>query len=100
MLITFGESGEQIRANANLLEIDLKGVEILDLSPSSQFFSENESYDIFSPAEVERAPLTHTIIDAVDRIKPERVFIDAMTQMKYLAADLFQFHKQTHYCPT
>ena len=95
MLITFGESGEQIRANANLLEIDLKGVEILDLSPSSQFFSENESYDIFSPAEVERAPLTHTIIDAVDRIKPERVFIDAMTQMKYLAADLFQFHKQT-----
>jgi circadian clock protein KaiC len=53
-----------------------------------------QSYDIFAPAEVEREPTTQQIIARVDMLKPQRVFLDAMTQFRYLASDAFQFRKQ------
>lgn len=53
-----------------------------------------ETYDIFSPAEVEREPITQQIIQQVEKIQPRRVFLEAMTQFRYLTADAFQYHKQ------
>jgi circadian clock protein KaiC len=53
-----------------------------------------ESYDIFSPAEVERDPTTRKIIETVKSVNPSRIFIDSMTQFKYLTTDNFQFRKQ------
>jgi circadian clock protein KaiC len=43
---------------------------------------------------VEREPTTQQIIAQVDMLKPQRVFLDAMTQFRYLASDAFQFRKQ------
>ena len=94
LLITMGEPEEQIRKNGKTIGFDLGGVTFLDLSPSSAFFTEVQSYDIFAPAEVEREPTTQQIIAQVDVLKPQRVFVDAMTQFRYLASDAFQFRKQ------
>ena len=54
LYISLSEPETQIRRNAAGLGFDLAGVEFLDLSPSPEFFAQVESYDIFSPAEVER----------------------------------------------
>jgi circadian clock protein KaiC len=94
LFITMGEPEEQIRKNALSIGFDLDGVTFLDLSPTSAFFTEVQSYDIFAPAEVEREPTTQQIIAQVDVLKPRRVFLDAMTQFRYLASDAFQFRKQ------
>ena len=94
LYITLGESAEQIRTNAEALGFDLKGIAFLDLSPTSQFFTEIQTYDIFSPAEVEREPTTQQIINQVETLKPQRIFLDAMTQFRYLSPDAFQFRKQ------
>lgn len=95
LFITLGEREHQLRANAESMGFDLKNINFLDLSPTSEFFKEVESYDIFSAAEVEREPITQKIMDRVEKTKPKRVFLDAMTQLRYLATDAFQFHKQT-----
>ena len=94
LLITLESSAEQLRADAAAQGLDLTGVEILDLSPTREFFSQNQSYDIFSPADVERDPTTQKIMDMVESLKPARVFVDAVTTMGYLAPDAFQFRKQ------
>ena len=94
LYITLGEPAEQIRTNAEVLGFDPKGIAFLDLSPSSQFFTEIQTYDIFSPAEVEREPTTQRIIEQVEVLKPQRIFLDAMTQFRYLSPDAFQFRKQ------
>ncbi|MFH1383284.1 MAG: ATPase domain-containing protein [Chloroflexota bacterium] len=94
LFITLGEPEEQVRENAASLSFDLKGVSFLDLTPSSEFFTESQSYDIFSPAEVERGATTEKIKGEIERLKPSRVFVDSATQFRYLTTDAFQFRKQ------
>ncbi|MDH7475352.1 MAG: ATPase domain-containing protein, partial [Anaerolineae bacterium] len=94
LFITLGEPEAMIRQNAESLGFDLSGIAFLDLSPTPEFFAQVETYDIFSPAEVEREPTTRKIVEQVERLKPSRVFIDAMTQFRYLAADPYQYRKQ------
>lgn len=94
LFISLGESETEIRANAGAVGFDLSNINFLDLSPNPEFFTHMESYDIFSPAEVEREPITQSIIERVETLKPQRVFLDAMTQFRFLSADAFQFRKQ------
>ncbi|GAC1466971.1 MAG: ATPase domain-containing protein [Ktedonobacteraceae bacterium] len=94
LFITLGENVEQIRANAAQVGIDLTHVHFLDLSPNASSFTRMESYDIFSPSEVEREPITQKIIEEVQRLQPQRVFLDSITQFRYLSNNAFQFHKQ------
>lgn len=94
LLITLEESEQRIRANAAKRGIDLSAVAVLDISPTSSFFAEAQSYDIFSPAEVEREPVTYRILEQVAALRPQRVFLDPMTQFRYLSADAFQFRRQ------
>lgn len=94
LYISLEESEERVRNDAALLGIHLEGLRFLDLSPTSQFFSEVESYDIFSPAEVEREPVTKRITATIEQFKPTRVFLDPISQLRYLSTDIFQFRKQ------
>ncbi len=94
LCIALAEPAEEIRQNAESVGIDLSGVEFLDLSPTAEHFTEDESYDVFSSAEVEREPVTRQIVEAVEKLKPQRVFLDAITVFRYLASDAFQFRKQ------
>jgi circadian clock protein KaiC len=94
LFINMGEPTAQILENAKGMGFDTEGIEFLDLSPDEDFFANMESYDIFSPAEVERESTTSEILEKVDKIKPTRVFLDPITQFRYLATDEFQFRKQ------
>lgn len=94
LFITLGESAEQVRLNARGLGFDFDEVPILDLSPSPDFFAEVKSYEIFSPVEVEREPMTRQIVEAIERYRPERVFVDPVSQLRYLSPDAFQFRRQ------
>ncbi len=94
LFISMGEPEAALRANAERLGFDLSGIHFLDLSPTPEFFVQVETYDLFAPAEVEREPTTQAIVEAVESLQPQRIFIDAMTQFRYLAADPFQYRKQ------
>jgi circadian clock protein KaiC len=94
LLITLESNEAQLRADAAAQGLGLDGVHVLDLSPTREFFAENQSYDIFSAADVERDPTTRQIIETVQEHRPDRVFVDAITTLRYLAPDAFQFRKQ------
>jgi circadian clock protein KaiC len=93
MFITFGEPVEVLKANAISVGFDPAGVSFLDLSPQSGIFAENKSYDLFTAAEVELEPTTERIIEAVEKEKPSRVFVDSMTHLRYLARDGHEFRR-------
>lgn len=94
LFITLEEPENQLRRDARAMNFDLTGVTFLDLSPTSDFFTKAQVYDIFTPAEVEQEPTTQKIVEQVETLRPQRVFLEAMTQFRYLSPDAFQFHKQ------
>ncbi|MBI4814322.1 MAG: recombinase RecA, partial [Methanobacterium sp.] len=94
LFINMGEPTAQVITNAQTMGFDTEGIDFLDLSPDEDFFANMEAYDIFSPAEVERESTTAQITEKIQSIKPVRVFLDPITQFRYLSTDEFQFRKQ------
>jgi circadian clock protein KaiC len=94
LLITFGESEEELRRNAERMEFSTEGISFLDLSPDSSHFADGPDYDIFPPSEVERDPITRRIREEVSGRKPVRVFVDGLTQLRHLTTTSFQFRKE------
>lgn len=94
LLITLESAESQLREDAAALGMDLSGIDILDLSPTREFFANNQSYDIFSLADVERDPTTKRIIETIEKMRPQRVFVDAVTTLRYMASDGFHFRRQ------
>src|SRR3984893_14591849 len=95
LLITLGTPEARIRLDAETFGFDLTGIQIIDLTPAADFFAKAKTYDIFTPADVERKPIVQTITEQIEKHKPQRVFVDAVTQFRYLSSNPQQFHKET-----
>ncbi len=94
LFIGFQESETQIEANARSVGIDVSGVSFLSLIPDEAFFTDQQGYDVFSSRDVEQEPMVEAIVAAVNEIAPTRVFIDSLTQLRFLSSDMFQYRKQ------
>ncbi|MBX3065517.1 MAG: recombinase RecA [Anaerolineae bacterium] len=96
LFINLGETEKQIRWHALRSGIDLSDVAFLDLTPSPEFFTKAQSYNVFSPADVEREPTTQRIISEITALHPNRIFLDAVSHLRYLSAQTFEFRRQIH----
>ncbi len=94
LFINLEEDLSDLEANAASLGFDTDAVEFLDLSPGADAFAEDQSYEVFSAADVEREPLAEAVTEAVERVGPDRVVIDPLTQLRHLIGDSYQFRKQ------
>ena len=56
--------------------------------------SKEHPYDIFIVDEVDREPVLASITETIRQLKPVRVVLDPITQLRFLTADPFQFRKQ------
>src|ERR1700694_1826180 len=94
LFISLGESQDQIYADAASIGLDMKDVAFLDLSADSRFFTEMESYDLLDPIGPEAETYPQKIVRQIEMLKPQRVFLDTMTQLRILSPDTFQFRRQ------
>lgn len=95
LFINLEETTAAIEQNAATLGFDVDDIEFLDLSPKSDFFAGNQGYDIFESSQVEQDPLIDAITEKVSSTEPDRVFVDPITQLRYLSTDQYQFRQQT-----
>jgi circadian clock protein KaiC len=94
LCVHFEESSEEIVANAEALGFDLSGVEFLDLSPEADVFTDDRTYAIFGPDEVEGGSVADRVTTAVEAVDPARVFVDPLTHLRHFAPDDYQFRRQ------
>ncbi len=94
LFVGFQEPEEEVRANAEAMGLDIGSLHFLTLTPDERFFADRQSYDVFASADVEQEPLAEAIVETVERLQPKRVFIDPLTQLRFLTADTFQYRKQ------
>lgn len=94
LFVSMGERGSQLLQDAEQRDFNTEHLTLLDLSPTGDDLDNAEPYDLFTAAEVEQQPMIDRIVNAVDELQPTRVFIDSLTQLRYLANSAFQFRKQ------
>lgn len=94
LYVTLSESSEELRAVAGMHGLDLDESDVLEVRPSEEDLKPNGQYTVFHPAEVELNDRVQAIMAEVDRRKPNRLVIDALSEVRMLAKDPLLYRRQ------
>jgi circadian clock protein KaiC len=94
LYITLSESPAELRSVARSHGIQLDGIQFLELKPSEQDLKPEGQYTVFHPAEIELNDRLLTIVNEVARLKPDRLVIDALSEVRMLAKDPLRYRRQ------
>ncbi|AMV40787.1 ATPase domain-containing protein [Planctomyces sp. SH-PL62] len=94
LYVTLSETQAELRAVARSHGWSLDGITLLELvAPEAELEPDNQ-YSMFQPSEVELAETTRTILAEVERMKPRRVVIDSLSEMRLLAQNPLRYRRQ------
>ena len=86
------EPASAVENNARSFHWDLDGITMKDLTGHG--VEAPGTYEVFAPSEVESSPIFKEIYDTINEIRPQRLVIDSVTQLRHVAIDDYQFRKQ------
>jgi circadian clock protein KaiC len=92
--VALSESADDLAEIASSHDWNLEGIELYELAGSTQPFDPDEQYTIFAPADVELGETMRALADVVERVKPVRVVIDSLSELRLLARDPLRFRRQ------
>ena len=92
--VTFSESEDEIRAVAESHGWTLDGVHLQELSTLGDRLKNEEQYTVFQPADVELSETVQRVVDDVRRLKPQRVVIDSLSEIRLVARDPLRYRRQ------
>ncbi|HTS09174.1 MAG TPA: ATPase domain-containing protein [Candidatus Eisenbacteria bacterium] len=94
LYVTLSESGDELSAVAESHDLKISPDAILEVRPSEQDLKPEGQYTVFHPAEVELNDRVQAIMSEVDRRKPSRLVIDALSEVRMLAKDPLRYRRQ------
>ena len=92
LYVTLSESRGELEAVASSHGWSLDGIEIFELATNGA--DPAGDYTIFHPAEVELQATMDAVLAEVERLGPERVVFDSLSEMRLLARDPLRFRRQ------
>jgi circadian clock protein KaiC len=93
MYVTLSETEAELKATAESHGWNLDGIDIFELA-AGESPVKNEAYTLFHPSEVELQETVETVLDAIGKIRPQRVVIDSLSEMRLLAREPLKFRRQ------
>ena len=94
LYVTLAETQEELAAVAASHGWSLAGVTVHQSVPSEDSLRPEEQYTVFHPSEVELTDTTATILAEVGRIKPRRVVLDSLSELRLLAGNALRYRRQ------
>jgi circadian clock protein KaiC len=94
LYITLAETRQELAAVAGSHGWDLDGIDVVELSPPDEVLNPEAKYTVFHPSDVEMNQSVQGIYDAVDRLRPARVVVDSLSEMRILAQDPLRLRRQ------
>src|SRR6478752_8707116 len=93
LYVTLSETSAELTTVAASHGWTLKGIELFELI-SSEGLSPELEQSILHPSEVELGETVRGVMAAVDRVKPQRVVFDSLSEMRLLAQDPLRYRRQ------
>jgi circadian clock protein KaiC len=94
LYITLSETDDELRAGAASHGWALDGLEIFELVPPESLLDEDQQQSLLYSSDLELGETTRRIFEAFQRVKPERVVLDSLSEIRLLAQSSLRYRRQ------
>ncbi|WP_333573981.1 ATPase domain-containing protein [Sphingomonas sp.] len=94
LYITLSETEEELRATATAHGWDLQGLELFELVPPENLLDEEQQQSLLYSSDLELGETTRRIFDVFERIRPDRVVLDSLSEIRLLAQSSLRYRRQ------
>jgi circadian clock protein KaiC len=93
LYITLSETEAELRAVAVTHGWSLEGLTIFEMVPDSGF-AEDQEQTLLHPSEVELGETVRSVMTKVDELRPQRVVLDSLSELRLLAQSPIRYRRQ------
>ncbi|BCW89182.1 Circadian clock protein kinase KaiC [Alphaproteobacteria bacterium SO-S41] len=95
LYITLSETEVELREGAASHGWTLgPGIEVFELAPPESLLNDEHKQSLLYSSDLELGETTQSIFDAVERVKPDRVVIDSLSEIRLLAQSSLRYRRQ------
>jgi circadian clock protein KaiC len=94
LYITLSETEEELRATATAHGWDLEGLELFELVPPENLLDEEQQQSLLYSSDLELGETTRRIFDVFERVRPDRVVLDSLSEIRLLAQSSLRYRRQ------
>jgi len=94
LYITLSETEDELRAGAASHGWSLQGVDIFELVPPESLLDEDQQQSLLYSSDLELGETTRRIFQAFEKVKPSRVVLDSLSEIRLLAQSSLRYRRQ------
>ena len=94
LYITLSETEDELRVGAESHGWDLDGVDIFELVPPESLLDEEQQQSLLYSSDLELGETTRRIFQAFEQVKPQRVVLDSLSEIRLLAQSSLRYRRQ------
>jgi circadian clock protein KaiC len=94
LYITLSETEDEFREGAESHGWSLDGLEIFELVPPESLLDDEQQQSLLYSSDLELGETTRRIFEVFERVKPERVVLDSLSEIRLLAQSPLRYRRQ------
>ena len=94
LYITLSETEDELRAGATSHGWSLDGVDIFELVPPESLLDDEQQQSLLYSSDLELGETTKRIFEAFETVKPTRVVLDSLSEIRLLAQSSLRYRRQ------
>lgn len=94
LYITLSETDDEFRAGAQSHGWTLDGIEIFELIPPESLLDDEQQQSLLYSSDLELGETTKRIFEAFEKVKPHRVVLDSLSEIRLLAQSSLRYRRQ------
>jgi circadian clock protein KaiC len=94
LYVTLSETSNELRAVAHSHGWDLAGIHLTELATAEASLSSDAENTMFYPSEVELSEVTDRVLRDVEELRPSRIVIDSLSELRLLAQNPLRYRRQ------
>lgn len=94
LYVTLAETRSELAKVAGSHGWSLEGLDVLELTPPDEVLQPETQYTVFHPSEVETGQTMRAIYDAAERLKPQRLVLDSLSEMRLITQEPLRLRRQ------
>ncbi|HUP30292.1 MAG TPA: ATPase domain-containing protein [Usitatibacter sp.] len=94
LYVTLSETRDELESVADSHDWSLDGIQVIELSQVDSALTSKSQNTLFQPAEVELNNLSTLLVAEFDRIKPARMVLDSLSEMRLMAQNPLRYRRQ------